>query len=338
MFEDILPQIPEISTSAKYWYVRTDGGALYEPFRRSQSIAIGYPLVSLSFIQELDEDEKVGLPILKEELRKHYPPKEGVDGRVNDLSGLHAAQLWKFVREMKAGDIVIIPSPKGERLAIGFVEDKPAFEDALTLGAEKFPEFTKRRSVNWLRGIDRSGINPNLFKLFLNPQTLIDASNYAGWIDPLLYDLFKKGEDYHLVLRVRTEEHIKAQPLFKTCVGLLDLAADFAKLESLDSETDAIETRINLNSPGDVEFWKNGIQLIFVIGLLIVFINGGGITYEDAKSKFSLKTDGILSRLNEFLNDHVRRESVKELGRKLKSLQIMDPKQISDLFKSLLKK
>jgi hypothetical protein len=240
---------------------------------------------------------------------------------------------------MKRGDIVVVPSTSTQRLGIGFVEDDKAYEEVLAFEETKFPEFSKRRKVHWLRGVDRWDINPNLINLLLNHQTIVDASAYAEWIDSLLYDLFKKGELYHFVVRVQTKEDIKAQALFRACIDLFDLGEEFAKGEDQAVDFQDINTRINLNSPGNVELWTSGFQTVLVIALLVVLINGGGVEFSWNKGthKFGLKTEGILKRLTEWLNERTRRKTVEEVRKKLASLDVKDPQMILELLKATKK-
>ena len=339
MFEELAKNTPEISLSAKYWFVRTDGGSLYEAFIGTNSIAIGYGMVSLSFIEKLPDDQEFAKDDLKAILKKLYPPKENSEGKTTDLSGLHASQILHFCKNMRRGDIVIVPSTSTQRLGIGFIDDDKAFEEALSYRDQKFPEFSKRRKVRWVRGIDRESINPNLYKLFLNHQAIADASPYAEWVDALLYDFFKKGDDYHFVLRVTTTDDIKAQSLFRACVDLFDLAEGFATTENAKTEFEEINTRINLNSPGDVELWKAGVATIGLIAVLVVFINGGGFELSLGKGthKISLKTEGLLKRLSEYLNERKRRQNVEEVRKKLANLKVKSPEQIIELLKETRK-
>ena len=128
--EDLEKQTPDIGTNAKYWFVRTDGGELYPAFIATGSIAIGYPLIGIDFVGKLEISEPAK-EALKNELKKHYPPKEGEDGKVADLSGLQASQLLRFCLEIKRGDVVLIPSFRTAQLSIGIVDDDAPYEEVL---------------------------------------------------------------------------------------------------------------------------------------------------------------------------------------------------------------
>lgn len=335
LFDDIAQNTPTIQADANYWFVRTNGGQLYHPFISAGCIAIGYNQVSMQFIRALN-DAPADREKLKNKISLHYPPKRNAEGKLVDQSGLHASQLLRFCNGMKPGDIVMCPSEKTERISVGVIEEGEPFEEELTHQGAVFPEFSKRRPVRWIRGADKAELNPNLFKLFLNQQTIADANAYAHWIDALLYEFFRKGDEFHYVLRVEKEEHIGAQSLFGACVELLRLVEDFAASEGFDAGVDDIETRINLNSPGDVELWKTGIQAVALCALLIVGLNGGGfeLHIKQIDLRLSSKTEGLLARLTQFLNERQRRKMVEDVRLKIQNLKVRTPQQLIDLIKN----
>lgn len=337
MLEELARNAPQISESAKYWFIRTDGGKLYEAFRATNSIAIGYSLINIEFLKQLEDDGDGAREAVKQELKKHYPPQRGADGRVSDLSGLHASQLLRFCKEIKRGDVVVVPSEKTERLAIGFIDDDEPYGEILTHAEQRFTDFNKRRKVRWVRGVDRLTINPNLFKLFLNQQTVVDATPYSNWIDSLLYQFFRKGDKYHYILRVSAKDHIRAQGLFRSFIELFDLAKEFASSEGVAIDFEDVETRINLNSPGDVELWKEGVTAIGLLAVLVIAINGGGFSWKGKDTEIGLKTEGFMKRLNEFLNDRKRRQLVDDARTKLAALNVETPEQVIALLKEIKK-
>jgi hypothetical protein len=216
------------------------------------------------------------------------------------------------------------------------VTDAGPFEEKLSHKDDIFPDFSKRRRVKWIRGVDKTDLNPNLFKLLLNQQAIVDASAYSQWIDALLYEFFNKGGEFHYVLRVGTSHHIRAQQLFGACVELFKLVDEFAATEGIESGIEDVETRINLNSPGDVELWRMGVVAAGLVALMIVAINGGGLEFQIKKYdlKFSLKTEGLLKRLTEFLNAKQNRTLVEDVRKKLDNLKVETPKQVIDLIKN----
>ena len=101
--------IPRVNPERNYWFLRTQGGQYYHDFLIGEFIAIGWDkFVDISHITEYPEQYII------EHISALYP-KERRPGHVYN-------QIMRFVREMKVGDVVIIPSHKSQMLSIGIVE------------------------------------------------------------------------------------------------------------------------------------------------------------------------------------------------------------------------
>ncbi len=336
--EELLERVPKIAAEARYWFVRTDGGELYKAFTSTSSISIGYASIGSDFVRSLERTENFldltygARESLKNEIKKHYPKVGKTDEKTHDRSGLAASQLFAFCSLMKRGDVVIIPSVSTDLLSFGFVADDEPYREELRYAGELFPEYTKRRKVQWVRALTKPEINPHLFKLFFNHMAIVEATPYAEWIDSLLYEFFSKGEEYHFVLKVRTGESIPAQDLFRACLDLFGLAEKFARTQGVELDTSDIKTRINLNSPGDVEFWKKSATAALLISVMTIAINGGGLTVQ--KLGLDLKTPGLIARANEFLDAQENRAEREAIRVKLEKLKIETPAQVVDLLKA----
>lgn len=79
----------------------------------------------------------------KAALRKAHPGES--EGKIPVWAG----QLFRFVHEMRAGDIVIYPSKQDRMVNIG------RFTDALTFDPSETEEYPNRRGVTWLVSIPR---------------------------------------------------------------------------------------------------------------------------------------------------------------------------------------
>lgn len=321
--DKIAAAIPQISADARYWFVRTDGGALYAPFVASQSIAIGHAKISL---KQVPADATVdSIKSLKTLVAKLYPEKKH--------AGVSASQLITFQRVMKPGDYVLIPSAATARITIGMLAKKAPFEAPLSYDGKDYPEFTKRRSVQWLKSVKRSELNPNILKILNTHQTIVEASDYAAWIDPLLFDIFRKGDTYHYSIGVKQKEHINARVLFPACLELFELVDQFAAQEDFNQDASDIDTRINLNSPGKIELITKASRFICAAAILVILLNGGGLEFksEHLTIDFNVHSDGVIKKMNDFLNDRSRRGLRDSVVQKIATLQIENPEQIKTL-------
>jgi restriction system protein len=328
--DDYLSVCPEIAESARYWFFRTDGGSLFEPFITSQCIAIGYPSISMGTLTALQNDQKskkaLAVQIKRADVSEERP-------------GLAARQLLIFARVMKEGDFIIIPSTSSHQLAIGVITGTNPFESRLLYNGKEFENFKKQRKVHWLTRVQRESVNPNLYRMLFAHQTITDVTSWGQWIDTLLFDFFKKGPKYHYVLGINQSGGINARDLFHLWIDLFDLAESFASTIGVTEDTSKVDTRINLNSPGDVELITHAAKFIFVIGAIVVALVGGGLKVTIKKDFMAnLSTDGFMKLLNRFLNDQKNRQLSDTLRKKLDALQIKKPEEIVKMIGKIDKK
>jgi len=328
---ECLDRCPEISHDAKYWFVRTEGGLLFEPFITSQSIAIGHPSISLETIKLARPDDPKAKKALTKQIAINEPKFE--------RPGLAANQLLKFVHEMKEGDFVIIPSDGSAQLAVGKINGPP-FEKELTFEGNHFHAFRKRRKVKWLERVDREKTNPNLYRVFWTHQTITDITQASHWIDTLLYQFFKKGQKYHCVFDINERSGIKARDLFESAVDIFKLSDDFATEIGIHEDSQAMETRINLNSPGEWELITDAAKYIFVVGSIVLLLNGGGLkmTVKKMGLDVSLSTVGLIKAISDFLNDRKNRQMKDAVTKKLEALQLSEPKEVVKMIEQMNKK
>ena len=116
-FEDLVSSLASgftINENRKYWFVRTVGGTYYSHFLNGGYVAIDYSDISKKFLDELPEKEESALISLKTAYKDRHPNAKN--------AGKHAAQLYRFYRGIKEGDVVIIPSPDSNELSFGIVK------------------------------------------------------------------------------------------------------------------------------------------------------------------------------------------------------------------------
>lgn len=321
--DELAEQVPEIRPGARYWFFRTDGGNLFRPFIGSASIAFGYPQVTLKSLRGLPQEDYLGH--LKGLVARLYPE--------NATPGLAASQLIRFTSEMKLGDYVLIPSHRTEEIAIGVISSDGPFQEVLQSGGVEYSEYNKRRKVRWLSRHRRDEFNANVWRILITHQTIVDATPYAQWIDPLLFDFFKKGDKFHYVVHISKEDHISARVLFQACLELLELGDEYSTAEHIGADSDEVDVRINLESPGTIELIAHTAQILGIISLIVICLNGGGLKFKASKLgiNIDLHTDGLIKKINDFLNSRNNRAVRDSLRKKIDSLKIEDSAQIKKL-------
>jgi len=325
LIRQLTPEIPEDSD---YWLVRTEGGTLFDPFVKNGCISIGYPKITLRMIKAAS-DTSTPEEALRSQVEKYYPEIE--------RPGLVVSQLLRFTYLIRQGDYVIIPSASAESIAIGRVLEDEFVHKRLYLEDKLIPNFNKLKSVKWMRVASRQEINPNLYRLLNSHQAISFANEYAMWVDGLLYDFFRKGPDYHLLIDVQEMKGVKARTLFQGCLSLLDVSDKFCREARIKENSDEIETKISLNSPGVIELIGQVATLMFVVGAIIVGLNGGAfrLTIRRLGIDVELKTKGLIKSISEFLDSARDRELKSVVREKLESLKMRNPNEIVSIIRQI---
>lgn len=327
--------ISAISTDRKYWFIRTDHGSYYEEFIAKRIVAIDW--------NEISDIELIKSATSKEGIT----PEEQklIQEKDNELDRLVVSaypeekrhrnvvrQIKDFVSCVKKGDIVVIPSKHSWLLTFGEVES----EELVPIPDDYDGDcnWIKRKKVLWLKTVERDKLDPYLFKLFYSQHTVTDANPYALFIDRTLHSFFIKGEKAHLVLDVASHNRIYAKELMQLIYGTIDILDEFNSITGSALNTNEIEIKINVQSPGTVEFIALG-GIIAALGLILVFIVGGTFEYKFNMKEFYGKfhTDGLLEKILKFKQVADKRPEIQEKCEKVRSsidkLEVEIPRELS---------
>ena len=84
-----------------------------------------------------------------------------------------SGQLYRFVHEMKDGDVVIYPSPRDRQIHIRKVEGPPQFKPSIGGG------YTNQRPVKWLKALPRSSFSQEALYEVGAAMSFFQVKNYA---------------------------------------------------------------------------------------------------------------------------------------------------------------
>jgi restriction system protein len=319
----LIKLISDIDTTKNYWFIRTMGGSYFDDFVSGGYVAIGYNEILKRDLQDLSTHEDMSRDAIKEKLSARRPdisPSQTAKG---------AGQILKFYREMKQGDIVMIPGNESKEFALGLVESD-MYEEGNVDTAHC--QFYKRRRVKWHRHCGREDLDARLLLGLSNQQTMSNIGKYAEYIDRKLHKLYTKGDKTYLTLRVKQERGVSWDDyLFLNDLG--QIVTDLAEDCGLDFDLKQIEMKINVQSPGDIMLMCNassGVMLAFVGLIIIVGLGGGSIGptgvklnglgsfLKDASSSFG----DILKHISDYRNQSIER--AERQNRFYQRLQNMD--------------
>lgn len=309
-----------IQENRNYWFVRTEGGSLYEEFRAKGIIAIGWERIDdIDLIRAAAKDGEANLKLL-DTIQKAYPEER--------RHKYVARQIMWFVNDIKEGDVVLIPSIDSWYISFGEVQSDEIIPIA---GDEEGNcDWEKRKRVKWLKTIKRNDLDPYLFKLFYSRHAVTNANSYAPFIDRTLHSLFIKGDTGHLILEVRTKEKVLASDLLELLSGCLGILNTFNGETKSELDVNSIGIKINVQSPGPIHLFGNP-ETIWAIAALLHLIVGG--RFEFSLEMIACETDGLLGKILQFREQsHRHRMETRQMEAVIKKLQVVVPSEIATAF------
>ena len=103
----------------------------------------------------------------KAKIAETYPGKK--PGAIPNNAG----QLFRFVHEIKLGDVVVYPSKRDRLVHLGKVEGPYAFD---AIQDSRYPNF---RSVKWVRAVPRTGFSQGALYEIGSAISLFQVKNYV---------------------------------------------------------------------------------------------------------------------------------------------------------------
>lgn len=319
-----------IPSLRNYWLVRTMGGDYFREFFEGKFIAIGYNKIALKDIKYVRTFGREAQRKLTEIIHSRYVD----DKRVNPSYA--ASQLLKFATEIKIGDIVIVPGKSHNRqIAIGIIQNNMYETTPKESNTENVCSFIKRFDVKWIKQDHRDLLNPQMQLMFNSRHIVSNVNDYSEYIDSTTNDFYEKDDNTYLVLRVKTQNEISGGD-FLFAGDIFQLVNEYFEETRTDIKAeDVVKIKACVQSPGDIiMFTKDNPGLVmFVIGALILLINGGGLKIE--KFGVDLSTPGLLKSISEFLDRRKDRKLQEAIQKKLESLEIENPEDLLNAIKNL---
>jgi restriction system protein len=326
----LISKIDNIPSGKNYWLIRTEAGSHFESFNNFNFVALGYEEITYKIVKDFKENSLTDVDFrnqLKAYVLKQYPDKQ---------AGLITNQILKFIFEVKKGDIVVIPSENSDFISMGEITDDNMLVHSESTFNSTNCDYTKRKSVKWIKTFTRKNLDPYLYKTFQAHQAINNISSYANIIERSLGDFYKIGDEVNLVFGVNKESNIKAADLLFFGSDLLTTVEGFIKEYNLDFDISDIDVKINVNSQGKMQFLsKSGKNLLLlgIISMVIIGLNGGGLKIDRPGFKLDLSTDGLIKTVSDYLDRQQDRAMKERLINSAKSLEIKTPEDLIKLTK-----
>lgn len=244
IIDELVKNVAEISTKIDYWFIRTEYGKYFETFYENGFVAIGWNEITLEELKDENSTEQLRKKIIK--LEKLDPFKPSTKGKVTTIIN----KLKNFIN-LKKGDIIIIPSRNSSRYAFGIVES-----GQVIIENEKSNNcsFYKRKKVKWITAKNIDDLDPNFYRMRITQHTISKVDRYSEYIDNVIKKLYRKNDNTHFVLDIKTNKDINVNSLVSLIDNIQLLIKEINKSFSLDEQIDENSIRLNLQSPGQIEF------------------------------------------------------------------------------------
>lgn len=283
-----------IPAKTKYWFIRANAKAeYYEDFQYNNFVAIGDNDVKLSKLKSIPKYDRVSNDILEARYKEIFTEtnilkydKEHKDNpetpikkkehltTIKRSSAIAASKSFKFIEEMKIGDIVMVPGTT--TFMLGFITsnvfdkeiDHIAQNDLLEdseISTTGYPvsNFEKKRRVYWIKEISRKELPDKLSWVINARQAVHDITENAEDINPLISSTYVYKEAFHARIGVTTTQRISTAELFELQKVIVETAEDKAN---------EIYQKTSVQSPGQVilQTIEDNWQIILIIlGVLV---------------------------------------------------------------------
>lgn len=275
-------KITEVNSETRFWMIRTKKGYFYKEFIEKNFVALAWNTITSASNFDKDNLEPLADSILVDYLEIKRPT-------------LVINKCKSFIHEIKAGDILVIPSA-GSKFITFAVAGKYYEEDSKTYELEKsvterierhdvsFDDVTcpykKRRRITPIRTIKGDSINHHLFKAITSYHGICNLDEYGDIILDHIYNCYSFNNKIRIVFHVGKTDPITS----KEFSGFLYSVNEILTSTGID-END-ISTQASVHSVGDIVFTiKNIVQYLsdnYIWFIAFAVIIGGGkfMTFE----------------------------------------------------------
>jgi hypothetical protein len=277
-----------ISPYINYWFVRTDNGQYFDSFYENSFIGINWNEINHSDLKKTE-------PEIRDKIARTYGFDPQTTKGKRKISDIYT-KLTRF-RDLKTDDIIVIPSKNSSVLAFGKIIDEEIFEE---LNNRVGCSYYKRRRVQWVAKHNFERLDPAFHRIKKSRHTICTVNDSSHFIDSVLYDVYLKGDDSHVVLEVGTRDDINWKALTEL-LNDLHLFLDLINTEfNLGEPTDSSSIKLNLQSRGLINLKQKGKSLFYLAAMLGLAGCSTSQFTPSEKSKADSICNGHLIELNRF--------------------------------------
>lgn len=261
-----------IDKNTRYWVIRPGIEAkCFENFYHDGCVALGWDrignivlndnYISMDSIKELVTIEYGDI------LQKNRSVKE-INRKIGDI----ASKIYKFIYEVKIGDIILTPG-ENEVLMGKIIGDPEIILNKYNVNQESDDEkligqLNKMRKVQWLERVEKKSLEPNiqLCLRVVHGISRITQEQVITEINRTIYSFYEYENLTHSIYRVRNQKEVDFEKYAVFIACLKDVYDIFC-----EDKKEKLVIKTNVQSPGPIEL-IGGNDLINKITLAVKFI------------------------------------------------------------------
>lgn len=152
-------------------------------------------------------------------------------------------EILNFINNVNKNDLIFIPSVRNKYITSGEVISLCNIKNSLLT-----------RCVKWNKEYSFNQFDIKYHKILHQTATFFSLNSINNYLERLLYRSYFKNDKFHICINVNQNNNI----LFKSIYGLQNLIFN-------DKIYNDIEIKINIESPGIIEFITSNLEVIMVI-------------------------------------------------------------------------
>jgi hypothetical protein len=98
-------------------------------------------------------------------------------------------------------------------------------------------EFNKGVKIKWLEELKQGRYNNGILPIFYIRGIISDINKYVDFINPYIFDIYKKDETYQYAMKLGKKNDINTKDLFSSMLELLDVVEEFSKENNIKIDT-----------------------------------------------------------------------------------------------------
>ena len=211
--------------------------------------------------------------------------------------------------DIKIGDMILIPSENSSQIAFGIVQETFFIRDTnnnnITNLKNPKCNFKKCIKVKWKSKIFKDRFDPYLKMLLFTHTTITNVNDYKGYINRLLYSNYILDDTIHVTFNITTKSNINAVELLNFLNLISEESIDvFNQVTGSNFKKDTVDVKLNVQSPGPVEFIGYALGGILAICIINAFLFGIKMDVELFKIvKFKIDNKGLISYILKFIQE-----------------------------------